>query len=62
MLCETDDLVALSQHVVDWAPLLTVEVTPVIGDDEAGAAATKARSASRFQLQLVVASRPGEQL
>ena len=44
LLCETDDLVALSKHVAEWTPLLTIEVIPVIGDEQAGAAAAKVRA------------------
>lgn len=44
LLCETDDLIALSQHVAEWAPMLNIDVTPVIGDEEAGAAAARVRS------------------
>ena len=44
LLCDTDDLVLLSQHIGEWASLLKVEVTPVIGDEQAGAAAAKIRN------------------
>lgn len=44
LLCETDDVVALAQHVGEWAPLLNIDVTPVIEDEEAGAAAAKVRA------------------
>ena len=40
-LIETDNLTALAQHVAEWADLLEIEVHPVIGDAEAGAAAKK---------------------
>ena len=43
LLCETNDLVALSQHVAEWAPLLEIEVVPVMDDQKAGAAAAKVR-------------------
>lgn len=44
LLCETDDLIALSQHVAEWAPLLTIEVVPVIEAEQAAAAAAKVRA------------------
>ena len=44
LLCETDDLVALSQHAAEWAPMLDIEITPIIEDDEAGEAAARVRS------------------
>lgn len=44
LLCETDDPIALAQHIAEWAPLLRLEVTPVIGDEAAAEAATRARS------------------
>jgi hypothetical protein len=43
LLCETDNLVALSEHVSEWAHLLKMRVSPVIGDSEAGEAATRVR-------------------
>jgi hypothetical protein len=43
LLCETDNLVALSVHVAEWAHLLKIEVFPVIGDSEAGEAAARVR-------------------
>lgn len=43
LLCETDDLVALSQHVAEWAPMLTIEVVPVVEDEQAADACAKVR-------------------
>lgn len=34
--CESEDPVAVAQHVAEWAPMLEIEVSPVIGDEEAG--------------------------
>jgi hypothetical protein len=44
LLCDTDNPVAVAEQVAKWAHLLEIDVTPVIGDDEAGEAATRARS------------------
>ena len=44
LLCETDNIVTLSQHVAEWAPLLEFEVTPVTEDSEAGEAAARIRA------------------
>lgn len=35
------DAVALGEHVAEWANLLEIEVSPVIGDDDAGAALSR---------------------
>jgi hypothetical protein len=43
LLCETDSLVVLSQHVAEWAPLLNIEISPVIDDAEAGEALSRVR-------------------
>ncbi|MBY4677412.1 DUF3303 domain-containing protein [Marinobacterium arenosum] len=44
LLCETDDLVALSAHIAEWAPLLEIDVTPVVDDQQAGEAAARVRA------------------
>jgi hypothetical protein len=44
LLCETDHPVALAQHVAEWASLLSIEVTPIIEDAEAGEAASNVRA------------------
>ena len=44
LLCETDDPVALAEHMVQWADRLSLEVTPVIGDAEAAEAAKRTRA------------------
>ena len=44
LLCETNDPVALSHHVGQWAGLLNIEVTPVAGDAVAGEAAARIRA------------------
>lgn len=44
LLCETDDLVALSEHVAEWAHLLKIEVSPVVDDTQAGQAAARVRT------------------
>lgn len=44
VLCETDNLIVLSQHIAEWTPLLNLEVTPVIGDEEAAEAARRVRA------------------
>ena len=41
LLAETEDSVALAQHLAEWASMLELEVTPVIGDEEAAQAASK---------------------
>jgi hypothetical protein len=43
LLVEGNDPVLLAQHLSEWAGLLEFEITPVIEDAEAGAAAQKAR-------------------
>lgn len=43
LLVEGDDVTLLAQHLAEWAGLLECEVTPVIEDEEAAAAATRAR-------------------
>ena len=52
LLCATDDLVALSQHVAEWAPMLVIDVTPVIEDEQAGAAAAKARPEAELREEI----------
>ena len=44
LLCDTDNPVAVAEQVAEWAHLLEIDVNPVIRDDEAGEAATRARS------------------
>jgi len=44
LLCETDDSVAVAHHVAQWAPLLQIDVYPVIDDAGAGEAARRARA------------------
>ncbi len=44
LICETDDPETLAQHVSEWASLLVIEVSPLIEDAQAAAAATKARA------------------
>jgi len=44
LLCETDNMIDLSQHVAQWASLLRIEVTPVIDDAEAGEVAARVRA------------------
>lgn len=41
-LIEAADLTDVAEHVAQWADVLQIEVYPVIGDAEAGAAAKKA--------------------
>ena len=41
-LIEADDLTRVAQHVAEWADLLEVDVYPVIGDAEVGAASRAA--------------------
>ena len=41
LLCETDDPVALAEHMAQWAALLELEITPVVGDEEAASAASR---------------------
>jgi hypothetical protein len=41
LLCEAEDPVAVAQHVAEWATMLDIEVSPVIGDEDAGAAASR---------------------
>ena len=36
------DVNAVAEHVATWADMLEIEVTPVLGDEEAGAAHAKA--------------------
>jgi len=44
LLCETESLGTLYEHMAEWASLLNLEVTPVVDDEEAGASATRARN------------------
>ena len=44
LLCETDNPVSLAEHMAEWAHLLNVDVSPVIGDEEAAEAATRSRT------------------
>jgi len=44
LLCEAEDRGAVYEHASEWAPLLGLEVTPVLSDEEAAAAATRARN------------------
>jgi hypothetical protein len=44
LLCETDDPVSLAQHIAEWAHLLNLDVTPVIGDKDAAQAAASIRA------------------
>ena len=37
-LVETNDLTALAEHSAEWARLLTLDITPVIEDEEAAKA------------------------
>jgi hypothetical protein len=41
LLVETEDAVALTQHMAEWATMLELKITPVIGDEEATSAASK---------------------
>ena len=41
LLCEAEDPVAVAQHVAEWAAMLEIEVSTVIGDEEAGEAANR---------------------
>jgi hypothetical protein len=41
LLCETDDPVALAEHMAQWAAMLELEITPVVEDEEAASAATR---------------------
>jgi hypothetical protein len=41
LLVETEDAVALAQHMAEWATMLELKITPVIGDEEATSAASK---------------------
>jgi len=43
LLCETEDPVSLAEHLAEWGDLLTIEVTRVIGDEEAAEAAARVR-------------------
>lgn len=47
LLCQTDDLVALSQHIGEWASKLNIEVSPVIEDRHAADAAARVRGLQR---------------
>jgi hypothetical protein len=40
-MVETEDAVALAQHMAEWATMLELKITPVIGDEEATSAASK---------------------
>ena len=42
LLVEGNDATALAQHVAEWANLLELQITPVIEDDEAASALSKA--------------------
>ena len=44
LLCETDNIVILAQHVAEWAPLLNIEVNPIMDDAQAGEAAARVRA------------------
>lgn len=41
LLAETDDAVALSEHMAEWASMLELDISPVIEDEEAGKAASR---------------------
>ena len=41
LLVETEDAVALAQHMAEWASMLELKITPVVGDEEAASAASK---------------------
>ena len=41
LLVETEDAVALAQHMAEWASMLEVTITPVIEDEDAANAASK---------------------
>ncbi len=43
LLVEADDLTLLAEHLGEWAGLLECEVTPVLQDEEAAAAASRVR-------------------
>ena len=43
LLCETDNPVALAEHVAEWAHLLRIELSPIVDDSEAGQAASRVR-------------------
>ena len=41
LLVETNDAVALAEHMAEWASLLELNISPVIEDEEAAKAASK---------------------
>jgi Domain of unknown function (DUF3303) len=41
LIVETEDAVALAQHMAEWASMLELKIIPVIGDDEAENAVSK---------------------
>jgi hypothetical protein len=41
LLVETDDAVALAEHMAEWARLLELNISPVIEDEEAAKAASR---------------------
>ncbi len=41
LLVETENAVALAQHMAEWASMLDLQITPVIEDEEAASAASK---------------------
>ncbi len=43
LLCETNDPVSLAEHMAEWNHLLSVEITPVLSDEEAAEAAKRSQ-------------------